>query len=186
MMKKNNLYFLAIVLPEDLQRRIVAIEEYIANNYNSHKSLRIIPHITLKAPFTIDAAKHQMVRDWFVNLNVQAKTFDIELKNFGSFANKNHPVIYINPILSKNLSFLQTQIIDQFVVNFPEIAIMNHERHFHPHVTVAYRDLTPEQFLPAWEDFRERSFLAKFPVHDFHLLQHNGIKWNTIDIFRLS
>jgi 2'-5' RNA ligase len=185
-MKQNNLYFLAIVLPEELQKRIVAIEEYIAEKYNSHKSLRIIPHITLKAPFTIDSGKHEMVRDWFGNLVVQVKPFAIDLKDYGSFANKNHPVIFINPMPNKDLSSLQSGIIDQFATNFPEIGIMSHERYFHPHVTVAYRDLTPEQFLKAWEDFQKRGFLATFPVSDFHLLQHNGAKWITIDTFRLS
>ena len=134
-MKKNNLYFLAIVLPEVLQRRIVAIEEYISENYNSHKSLRIIPHITLKAPFTMDAANHEMVKDWFAKLAIQTKNFDIELKNFGSFANRSHPVIYIDPLPSKNLTFLQTEIINQFVTAFPEVGAINHERHFWPHVT---------------------------------------------------
>jgi 2'-5' RNA ligase len=184
-MKKYNLYFLAIVLPEEIQERVVVLEKYISEKYNSHKSLRIVPHITLKAPFTTREENHERIKTWFSGLFLQGHSFEIELKDFGAFPNINSPVIYINPVTNKTLSDLQSEIIDQFVVAFPDIAIMDHERHFCPHVTIAYRDLSPQQFVPAWEDFRNRRFSAAFPVRDFHLLQHDGNRWNTIDIVHL-
>jgi hypothetical protein len=158
-MKKYNLYFLAIVLPEEIQKRVVVLEKYISEKYNSHKSLRIVPHITLKAPFTTREENHERIKTWFSGLFLQGHSFEIELKDFGAFPNINSPVIYINPVTNKTLSDLQSEIIDQFVVAFPDIAIMDHERHFcmSPLLIVIY--LRSNSFLPGkisgTEDFQQ-------------------------------
>ena len=52
---------------------------------------------------------------------------------------------------------------------------------FHPHMTIATRDLTGEAFHKAWPQYKKREFQAKFHVHSIFLLKHNGKTW---DIFR--
>jgi 2'-5' RNA ligase len=52
---------------------------------------------------------------------------------------------------------------------------------FHPHMTIATRDLSEEAFLAAWPEFCGRSFEATFTVNSLFLLKHNGKTW---DIFR--
>jgi len=37
------------------------------------------------------------------------KPFTIQLKNFGAFHNKNNPVIYVKPTVTKELQFLQKE-----------------------------------------------------------------------------
>lgn len=184
-MKKNNLYFIAIVLPADVRAKVVKIEHYIAGKYNSHRSLKILPHVTLKAPFTWEAERHDQVRQWFSHLSIPMDSFALELKNFGCFQNRQQPVIFINPIPNQELHQLQSMVLDQFRAGFSEVKVMDHEFNFKPHVTVAYRDLSPEMFVPAWEEFRQLSFFAAFSVMDFHLLQHDGQQWNTIAISKL-
>ncbi len=183
-MKKQNLYFLSIVLPEELCREVILVEEYIAATYDSHRSLKIVPHITLKAPFTIPTELHEEVMQWFAQLYIATPRFSVALKDFGCFP-YSHPVIYINPVPNPMLAKLQSEVLNQFLKAFPEVKIMPHEVSFKPHVTVAYRDLSQEQFQLAWQEFSSRRFSAVFEVLEFQLLQHNGSKWNTIGIHPL-
>lgn len=184
-MKSNNLYFVAIVLPDDLQSEIVSIEQYIAEKYHSYRSLKIVPHITLKAPFTIEVKEHDIVLHWFSSLFLQISPFEVELRDFRCFPNSKSPVIYIHPLPNNTLHHLQLQVIHQFEINFVGIPIMHHEHQFKPHVTVAYRDLTLEQFVPAWQEFSLRTFSAVFTVSEIQLLQHDGLKWNTVAMHTL-
>jgi len=53
-------------------------------------------------------------------------------------------------------------------------------------MTVAYRDLTPETFSKAWEEYASKSFTADFEIDAFYLLQHDTKKWNVIATKNLS
>jgi len=54
----------------------------------------------------------------------------------------------------------------------------NHkQRAYHPHVTLAFRDLRKTHFYAAWEEFKDQRFQAEFEVTSFQLLKHNGTQW---------
>ncbi len=182
----ENLYFLAITMPEEISKKIIEIQEDISTRFGGRASLKVMPHITLKAPFKFPAAAHAIVLDWFENLNLNVSGFDLELKDFGAFHNKNQPVIFINLEPNVTLMKLQKEILAEFRNAFPEISIMNLEINFHPHVTVAYRDLTVESFREAWPEFQVKKFSETLEVYNFHLLKHDGKRWNIIRSFLLK
>lgn len=176
----ENLYFMAITPPEDISNKIIRIQEDISIRFGSRVSLKVMPHITLKAPFKIPSVAHPIVLDWFENLDLNVSRFDLELKDFGAFHNKNQPVIFINPEPNVSLMKLQSEILEEFQNAFPGISIMNLEINFHPHLTVAYRDLTVDEFRKAWPEFKVKKFSETQEVHNFHLLKHDGKRWNII------
>jgi len=184
-MEKQNLYFVAIVLPEELSKKVISIQTEIAACFESQKSLRVVPHITLKAPFTLSASMHSEVVKWFDNLLININYFSVDLWDFGSFPNPKSPVIYIKLMGNAVLLKLQQDIIQQFYKVFSGTA-SGTEINFKPHVTVAYRDLKPEIFLRAWQEFKDRKFSESFVANSFELLQHDGKKWNVIKTFRLN
>jgi 2'-5' RNA ligase len=179
-MQSQNLYFLAIIPNGKVTGEVTAFKNHIAAHYNSHKALRVMPHITLKAPFNATAPQNGAVMGWFTYLNLKATPFTITLNGFGAFANAHNPVIYVKPENCLPLQQLQQEIINSFQNTFPGIAIQPTERVFSPHMTIAYRDLTFEQFERAWGEFKDKPYFATFEATTVALLQHDGTKWHVI------
>ena len=182
----KNLYFVAMITPAGISDQITAFKQDIAINYNSKRALRVMPHITLKAPFTVDANRHNETVNWFTEMKSNESGFYVELQNFGVFDNSKAPVLFVNPLRSDELFRLQKHIIANFEIAFPEIPIQFIERDFHPHITIGYRDLTYAEFEKAWEVYKHKKYADVFLVENFCLLQHDGNRWNIIAINNLT
>lgn len=186
-MENQNLYFIAIVLPEELAQHVIEVQQDIAHRFQSQKALKVMPHITLKAPFPLLAPDHDYLLQWFSNLTIKISSFDVDLKGFDVFRNPKHPVIYIKPVSNPDLMDLQKALIRQFYSAFKNIAASGTtEASFKPHVTVAYRDLEPEAFNNAWPEFVTKPFSGSFSVNSFQLLQHDRRKWHVIATHHLT
>ena len=55
------------------------------------------------------------------------------------------------------------------------------DRPFHPHITIAFRDLKKPMFYEAWEYFGGLKFNGRFSVEEVNLLKHEGGKWNVVE-----
>jgi 2'-5' RNA ligase len=182
-MEKENLYFVAIIPPQEICEEITTFRQDFAQQYNSRTALKVVPHITLKAPFKLMSDAHSQIVSWFKNLAINEEPFKIELKNFGAFHNKYKPVVFVNPEITQPLAQLQKEILKSFLDYFPFVQIPEVEFKFKPHITVAYRDLQPEEFFKAWQVYKTKEYHGEFLVENFHLLQHDTRKWNIIDTY---
>jgi 2'-5' RNA ligase len=171
---KDNLYFIALLTPDDLSAEITAFKQHIADNFNSRKALRIMPHITIIPPFKLKKEEHGNLTGWFLNLPVASSPFTIQLNGFGSFDNSRHPVIYVKPEENTALRLLQQEVSNAFKAHYPEMQL---QKHFNPHMTIAYRDLTREDYEKAWLYYKDKAYAAGFAVNEVWLLQHNGKQW---------
>ncbi len=181
----KNLYFIALIPKRELREKITAIKQDFASRFNSSKALKVYPHITLKAPFKLVPSDHEKLLQWFAHMDINQKPFAIELKNFEVFANKKSPVVYIHPIATQPLLWLQIKIILGFIENISDI-VDKSDLEFKPHSTVAYKDLSPEMFAKAWKEYQHKKFNAIFEVNAFYLLQHDSKKWNIIATYDLT
>jgi len=179
-MKNQRKYFIAIIPPEAVCNEIISIQQDLSDRFKTQKSLKVIPHITLKAPFTGLTEEHQEILHWFDQLILPDEPFSVELNNFGAFPNSKQPVIYIRPNENQMLYELQKNLLNQFQAAFPEKVFSNLKTVFSPHITVAYRDLKPDIFIEAWNEFSVRSYAAAFVADHIHLLQHDDTRWNVI------
>jgi len=179
-MPQENLYFVALIPHDAVSGEVTEFKNDIALNYNSSKALRTMPHITLKAPFKLLEREHKNLLEWFANLRPRMESFTVELQDFGSFPNKDNPVIYVKPLMTSSLERLQKTILTSFENAYPDIFIPYTERNFHPHMTIAFRDLTPEQYERAMDSYQHKKYSAFFKADKFCLLQHNGKQWNVI------
>lgn len=171
------LFFIAIVPPREIADSITAIKQDFADRFESAKALRVMPHITLKSPFKVFENDIDSLLKWFGNLEMDAASFEITLDGFGAFDNNENPVIFVKPVISNELNGMQSELTEKLSADFPK-AIASHDRHFHPHMTVAYRDLKREEFEKAWPEYETKPFYATFMADGFHLLRHDGTKWN--------
>src|SRR5690349_10736782 len=130
MSRSENLYFIAIIPPQQIQEIVTEIKQDFAERFKSSKALKVIPHITLKAPFKIPAEKHTEVLRWFASTSITVNSFQQTIKNFGSFVNKRNPVIFIEPVMSESLKTLQRNVINHFMKEFGKEQIAQNEYKF--------------------------------------------------------
>ncbi len=173
-MKNKELYFIAILPPQNLQHRITAIKHQIAERYKSRHSLKSPPHITLQMPFKWRADKENELIEGLQQFAKETQPFTIQLKGFNAFPPR---VIYVDVVPSSELNDLKALLATFLRKNFK----FNNTEHksgvFKPHVTVAFRDLNKTSFTRAWEELRNDTFEATFKVNALSLLKHNGKTW---------
>ena len=185
MRKDHDLYFIAIVPPSNICAEVTGFKEDFATRFNSKHALKVIPHITLKAPFSIPKTDHEHTLRWFENMPLATSPFKQQLKDFGAFHNKRNPVIFVHPVMNSSLQHLQKEVLLNFAKGFENAEISKQELEFNPHMTVGYRDLQPHLFKEAWKEYEEKKYAAEFDVDSFHLLQHDSKKWNMISTRQL-
>ncbi len=181
--KKPKQYFLAIIPPSPVFEEALALKNYFKERFNSKASLNSPPHITLHMPFRWREDKEHDLIDALNEFHSGLRPFDLQLLNFNSFPPR---VIFIDVVANEHLSSLQKKLL-RFCRK--ELNLFNadyKDQPFHPHLTLAFRDLKKSNFAEAWNEFSVRPFSATFEVHKFDLLKHNGKVWQPFQEINLK
>lgn len=172
--KKPKQYFLAIIPPSPVYEEALELKNYFKTRYNSKASLNSPPHITLHMPFRWREDKESELIDTLNEFESGLRPFDLQLLNFNSFPPR---VIFIDVVANEHLNSLQKKLL-RFCKK--ELNLFNadyKDQPFHPHLTLAFRDLKKSIFTEAWEEFGAKTFSAAFRIEEFTLLKHNGKVW---------
>jgi 2'-5' RNA ligase len=183
MVPDKDRYFIAIVPPSPLFDQALELKNYLRDQYQSKASLNSPPHITLHMPFEWKAEKESELVEALQQLSGSLKTVRIELKNFGCFPPR---VIFIHITPSTDLGELQKHV-RRFCKK--ELGLFNADYKdlpFHPHITVAFRDLKNQAFAEAWNEFKEKEFEGSFMASSITLLKFVEKKWAVTKEFPLS
>jgi len=183
-------YFLAIVIPEPLFSEIEAIKQNLFEEHQLKGALRSPSHITLHRPFEWKEEKedlliekissfHEAERSSFHDPKFQVP-FTIELKDFSFFEPR---VIYAN--VEKNNSLYE---LHKSFTGFAkkELKLFNEaedKRGFHPHVTVAFRDLKKPKFYELQKIFENKKLRGSFNYEGFSLLKLEKT-WEEVSFFK--
>ncbi len=183
-MKDESLYLIAILAPPHIAEEVTAIKREFAERFESSHALILPPHITLQAPFKLHSSRVEPLKNELSLHFGNYLSMRVALKDFGCFAKRRNPVIFIQ--LTDN-PYLQA-LHDKLMIFLREIGFSENETalDFHPHVTVAHRDLSTHHFKRAWAEFEQRSFNAEFEVKAIHLLRHDGKFWIPVAEFALG
>lgn len=174
------LYFIALVPPEPIYIEIMGYKQYFADTYNSKAALKSPPHVTLHMPFKLKEKKETSLITCLKECAQKHEPFNLELQNFGVFDPR---VIYVNVINNQPLTALQKSLQQLMKTSFNIFNTDYRGRPFHPHMTVAFRDLKKSQFELAWNEFKEKPFQAQYTVENVTLLKHNGKMWEEFRSF---
>jgi len=139
-------------------------------------ALRSPAHITIVPPFWMDQALENKLQSSISRFSQQQPPFEINLKNFAAFKPR---VIFVDVIANQFLQALHSQLL-QFLINPNAFPIEKEDRPFHPHVTIATRDLHKKAFHEAWEIFKEKEYKALWLINSISLLRHNQKNWDVI------
>ncbi|NER97925.1 MAG: 2'-5' RNA ligase family protein [Symploca sp. SIO1B1] len=175
-------FFIALLPPEAFQHRANEIKQYFAQTYDSQGALKSPPHITLQPTFEWNHDALTVLEQSLRSFAEIHTPISITLKGFGAFAPK---VIYIDVLKSPELMNLQGELMAYLQVSLGIVHPNAHSRPFHPHLTVAFRDLTKQNFQLAWPEFEHRQLEYEFTASELTLLIHDGRQWNVYKSFLL-
>ena len=168
-------YFLAIVPPSPVYEEAWKVKEYFRDNYHCKAPLRSPPHITLHMPFLWKEQKENKLIGLLGEVANEQKPFEVVLDGFGAFPPR---VIYIKIKESQALSDFQKKLTKLTKRKLQLFNSSHKDQPYHPHMTVAFRDLKKPFFLQAWKEFEAKSFTGTFEVDHFCLLKHDGKRWH--------
>lgn len=178
----NCKYFIAIIPPEPVLSQVEKIKLDISQKYNNKSALRSPAHITLHMPFEIKEEKENQLIEKISAFRFD-ESFTVELKNFSCFEPK---VIFIDVVKNETLNDLQKQLVFHVKSNLNIFNQYEDFRPYHPHLTIAFRDLKKTDFYLANEEYKYKSFSGTFLVNSFFLLKHNGKNWIPFKEFSLN
>ncbi|MEH2147853.1 2'-5' RNA ligase family protein [Nostoc sp.] len=168
-------FFIALVPPQDIQDYTNQIKQYFADRYVSSGALKSPPHITLQPPFEWADANLLLLEASLKEFASGQQPVVITLRGFDAFVPR---VIYINVVRSQELLTLQANLMAYTESNLGIVDKVSKTRPFAPHMTVAFRDLTKQNFKAAWPEFEKRQLHFEFTANQITLLLHDGKRWN--------
>jgi len=171
-------YFLGIVIPSPGSEEIEKIKSELLAQHNLKGALRSPAHITLHRPFEWRNDKEDDLLNTlaaFPNL----PGFPINLTGFGFFSPR---VIFVNVDHSEALFSLHSNLTSYAKKELNLHNQADDMRGFHPHVTVAFRDLKKPQFHELQPQFEKRKFNNKFVYSGFSILRLEK-KWEVLRTF---
>lgn len=171
------MYFVAVLLPEALNEKILVYKKQMAKNYGCTVGLKSPAHITLVPPFWTAATNEDLLRAELDGLAATLSPFTVFTANFSAFAPRT---LFVAVKESADLLALKKKTDERF--DAKAYGTKKNSRPFHPHITVATRDLQKKDFADAWPQFEKQKFEESFDVAALCLLRHNGRLWDVVHI----
>ncbi|AEV34237.1 2'-5' RNA ligase [Owenweeksia hongkongensis DSM 17368] len=181
--KQHPLYFIAIIPTSSVREELQGLKELFRDKYSSKASLNSPPHITLHMPFKFSDKKKERMLKSLTNVAAHQERFEVELKNFSAFTPR---VIYADIVENEALKELQRSIVEMCRVDLKLLNANYKNQAYHPHITLAFRDLKKPAFAEAWKEFENKKYNARFLVNSFSLLKHDGSKWSVDTEFSIA
>ncbi len=178
---KKQLCFIAVLPGEPIAAEVTRFKQYAADHFRSARALRSPPHITLIPPFWWPPADRGRLDGALADFCRDRLSFSVQLSGFDRFSPR---VIFVavqpNPALAKLQAALQDCL--EKSLDLPA----RDRRPFHPHLTVAFKDLRRSVFPEAWRYFSEQAYERSFEVEELVLLRHREQAWNVAARFPLK
>ena len=171
-----NMYFIAIVLPSELNEKILHYKKFMQEKYGCNVALKSPAHVTIVPPFWMDEEKEAQLRNDMDELSRTTEGFLLATNNFSAFKPRT---IFLALESNPQLKAVKEKA-DVFFNDNSTYRIKIDERAFHPHITIATRDLFKKDFHEAWPYFAEKKFVVEWKAIGLSLLRHNKKNWDVI------
>lgn len=170
------MYFIAIVCPAELNNKILAFKRWMRDQFGCIVALRSPAHITLIPPFWIAEDMESELMEIVSNFKTNKEKVCVETSGFSHFGKR---VLFVALKEEPSLNDLKNEVENYFLAELGDV-IGKEERPFHPHITIANRDMKPSDFVKAWDHFSERSFHENFHAVSISLLRLYPDGWKVI------
>jgi 2'-5' RNA ligase len=170
------MYFIALVLPSALNEKVLHWKNFVHQRYDCKVGLKSPAHITLIPPFWMEEDKESELFQDISQLAETCPSFTIKTKNFSAFKPRT---IFIDVEKNIALNSLKEIVNNFFKLNI-SYKINVDSRPFHPHITIATRDLLKKSFYEAWPVFEKEKFEEQWEANALSVLRHNKKNWDVV------
>jgi len=146
------------------------------DRFNCKVGLKSPAHITFIPPYWMLPDKEDALIQRVDSICSEIPNFTILTSNFASFKPRT---IFIDVIVDEKLAWAKKQV-DQYFSEDTFFGAKVDKRPFHPHITIATRDLFKRSFAEAWSLFENETFTEAFEANGLSTLRHNGRNWDVI------
>ena len=171
-----NLYFIAHLLPEELNERVQKFKLMMLDCFQCKVGLKSPAHITFIPPYYMDPSNEKRLINELDNFCSNQLTFEVSTSSFSSFKPRT---IFIDVIQNSALKHLKADC-DHFFAQKLIDHIKTDKRSFKPHITIATRDLKEIDFYAVYPWFEKQQFIESWQLSKLSLLKHDGRKWTIL------
>ena len=171
----KSLYFVAVTAPEPIQSQLTEMKQTAKERFDAGHALNAPAHMTLIPPFRATENEVKSFARDLKDFLTHQKLTPLSLSGFDHFGNR---VIFVDVEKNPDWHHLQKELYRIFQKHFPRQAKTNR---FHPHFTIAFRDLQPAIFPEAWKYFSHLPYQASFQPSGVDILRHRNKRWHIIE-----
>lgn len=175
------LYFIALLADEEVSRQAMLQKQYMLKEYGCRVALKSPPHITIVPPFSMKTEEKPLLGACLEKIQIPFDSIYVQTRNYGHFGNR---VIFIEIENSIEINNLVNQVYDH--LNFCGFSFIKDERPFHPHITIANRDIPKRNFREIYQHFDALQLEQLMTINSLALLKNEPGKWYVIHTFPLS
>lgn len=168
------LKLIAILPPKAISDLVKEEQQLIAERWGPQHAMRTPPHLTIIPPLAVNPASFNTIKQIAIDIASSNQPFELQLKGYGAFRPR---VIFINPIITGELQSLYRHWRDALEAALPALLDRYPDRPYHPHLTLAHRDVYADQFTSMWRHYQGKWFDAIFEVNSFWILHHGRSGW---------
>ncbi len=181
-MKVMQKYFLAIVPEGAIQDNCTEIKNEIRDQFNVKYALKSPAHVTLKMPFSYNEAKEEKLIQVLRKFLIQFESFPISIGGVDTFGKR---VIFLKIKADDRLTKLQAEL-KGFCKRGLNLVDELSDRNFHPHMTIAFKDLKEIHFDEILNLVKKRSIQEEYFVSNIHLLKRIEGRWISLKEIQLG
>jgi len=159
-------FWVGIVIPNKTYKKLFKLEKEISKKYKTYYSLnsKLGLHITITYQGNVDEKDLKEIEAIVKKISRNVRPFkinimDVDVKKF----NKNN-VIYARVLKTRYLENLKKM----FSCGLKRFGIIRDTRSFTPHITLACKDITKENFRRAFRELRHRKISLEFKATKFY------------------
>ncbi|WP_421892039.1 2'-5' RNA ligase family protein [Marinoscillum sp.] len=178
MSKIQRLYFVALIPPEPVKSEVWQMKEEVKSKYGPKAALKSPAHITLHMPFTFRVDREDQIINCLTAAVRNTTPIEINHNGFGCFDPR---VIYINVEKTAPLDELKKKVVKQMRLDLKLQNADYKNLPFHPHMTIAFRDLKKPLFQEVWPEYEQRAYQASWECASVCLLKHTGKDWAVLE-----
>ncbi len=169
---KFSMFFIAVVCPPELDEQIKKYKQWIQLNFGCRNALKSPSHITLISPFWWKKEESYKLAYWLKSFTFP-EDLEVKISGVDTFGKR---VLFIKVLSNERLSALHRSIQKHFSTQ-SGMLFEKENLPFHPHITLATRDIKPGDLEKAKYYFEKKSIEMKFKSDTISLLELIGGKW---------
>ncbi len=179
-MKQLAKYFLAFVPKGTIQEKAQILKDQIKSDFGVKYALKSPAHVTVKMPFIFNEKKEQVLIESIQNFTRLYEPFSVQVSGLDTFGRR---VIFWDILPNSALHSFQS---DLKVFCKRELKLVDElaDNNYHPHMTIAFKDLKEKNFDNVMELVRKSQISDEFLANELSLLKRIEDRW--VEISRIK